>query len=62
MNDEDKKLAFLQQENKHLRSELKTMNDNLNKLIEIVKDVNIRRQKYKQKPERPTSHRIKAKN
>ena len=63
MNDEEKKLAYLQQENKHLRLELKVMNDNLNKLIDIVKDINIKRQKYrKETNERPTSHRIKAKN
>lgn len=40
--DEEQKMIFVDNQNKKLRKELKRMNENLNKLLDYIKDLNLK--------------------
>jgi myosin heavy subunit len=50
MEDEEQKKLYVDNQNKKLRKELKRMNDNLNKLIDYIKDLHLKKKDEKQRP------------
>ena len=50
IEEEEQKMIFVDNQNKKLRKELKKMNDNLNNLLDYIKDLNLKKKKKQDKP------------
>ena len=61
IDDEEQKMNYVDRQNKKLRSELKKMNNNLNKLIDYIKDLHLK-SKPKAEDQKPVELILRARN